>query len=285
MSRLLRQISIFRAGAKIFEKTYARAPDVTSLIEFLKQSQKDVVDFINIVDFKIGFAIKPELDLFFTIIGEAPDDENKMFDSMEYMIDKFIRDYDPDIIRTGQIRDFIDFELISDEIFEDMRNKVTIIGYSGTGKTTMARLIEKKELPRRHIPTITGEEVVIPLTDRTNLYFWDSAGQEKYSHLWKRFIIGSDVLLVVTDSTYRNVFDSSLFLKLIVKHEPNAKVAIIANKQDLPDALSMEEVKKVLPGYPVYPFVALDPDNREKILQIIFELIGMIPFDQQLMKE
>ena len=284
MSRLLRQISIFRAGAKIFEKTYARAPDVTSLIEFLKQSKKDVVDFINIVDFKIGFAIKPEFDLFFTIIGEAPDDENKMFDSMEYMVDKFLREFDPETIRTGQLSDFFAFELVSDEIFEDMRNKITIIGYSGSGKTTLARLIEQKELPRRHIPTITGEEVVIPLTERTNLYFWDSAGQEKYSHLWKSFIIGSDVLLVITDSTYRNVFDSSLFLKLIVKHEPNAKVAIIANKQDLPDALNMEEVENLLPGYPVFPFVALDPDNRDKILQIIFDLIGMLPFDRQLMR-
>ncbi|NHI92867.1 MAG: GTP-binding protein [Candidatus Lokiarchaeota archaeon] len=282
---MLRQISIFRAGSKIFEKTYARAPDVTSLIEFLKQSQKDVVDFINIVDFKIGFAINREFDLFFTIIGEAPDDENKMFDSMEYMMEKFFRDYPENIIRNGQLSDFKGFEEIADEIFEDMRNKITIIGYSGTGKTTMARLIEKKELPRRHIPTITGEEVVIPLTDRTNLYFWDSAGQEKYSHLWKRFIIGSDVLLVVTDSTYQNVFDSSLFLKLIVKHEPNAKVAIIANKQDLPDALKLDEVEKILPGYPVFPFIALDPDNREKILQIIFDLIGMIPFDEQLLRE
>ena len=282
---MLRQISIFRSGVKIFEKQFAKAPDVTSLVEFLKQSQKDVVDFINIVDFKIGFATKAELELFFTIIGEAPDDENKIYDEMEFMIDKFMKEYTTEQIQNGQVADFLDFEVVVDEIFEELRNKITIIGYSGTGKTTMARLIEKKELPRRHIPTITGEEVVIPLTERTNLYFWDSAGQEKYSHLWKRFIIGSDVLLVVTDSTYRNVFDSSLFLKLIRKHEPNAKVAIIANKQDLPDALSIEEVKKVLPEFPVFPFVALDPDNQEKIIEIIFNLIGMIPFDQQLLKE
>ncbi|MHA1783658.1 MAG: ADP-ribosylation factor-like protein [Candidatus Helarchaeota archaeon] len=282
---MLRQVSIFRAGIKIFEKTYAKAPDVTSLVEFLKQSQKDVVDFINIVDFKIGFATNKEYELFFTLIGEAPDDENKIYDEVEFLQERFLSDFSPDVIRNGTIKDFLSFEVIADEIFEDLRNKITIIGYSGTGKTTMARLIEKKELPRRHIPTITGEEVVIPLTERTNLYFWDSAGQEKYSHLWKRFIIGSDVLLVVTDSTYRNVFDSSLFLKLIRKHEPNAKVAIIANKQDLPDALSSEEVGKILPGFPIFPFVALDPDNREKILKIIFDLIGMIPFDQQLLKE
>jgi len=281
---LLRQISIFRSGIKIFEKQFAKAPDVTSLVEFLKQSQKDVVDFINIVDFKIGFATKAEFGLFFTIIGEAPDDENKIYDEMEFLIDKFMKEYTPEQIKNGQVTDFLNFEIVADEIFEELRNKITIIGYSGTGKTTMARLIEKKELPRRHIPTITGEEVVIPLTERTNLYFWDSAGQEKYSHLWKRFIIGSDVLLVVTDSTYRNVFDSSLFLKLIRKHEPNAKVAIIANKQDLPDALSTDEVLKVLPEFPVFPFVALDPDNRAKILEIIFNLIGMIPFDQQLLK-
>ena len=69
-----------------------------------------------------------------------------------------------------------------------------------------------------------------------------------------------------------NVRESILFLKLIDENEPNAKTVIIANKQDLPDKLYPQEIQKRLrEEIPTYGFVALDPENRTKLLEIIKE--------------
>ncbi|MHA1253054.1 MAG: ADP-ribosylation factor-like protein [Candidatus Helarchaeota archaeon] len=142
--------------------------------------------------------------------------------------------------------------------------------FSGVGKTTITKLIQGLELPKRHIPTITGyiTECRLGLGKKGEkakssipFYLWDTAGQVRFASVWAKFIKGSDIVILITDSTRQNILESRFFINLIEKETPDAAVSIIANKQDLPGAMSAEEVQKML-GYPTYEMVAIAKTAR-----------------------
>ena len=170
---MLRELTIFRGKDKIFQKIYGNSLDITSLVEFLKQIKKDFIQIISIVEFKIAYAVNKDLDLLFLFITDMSDDDLTIYNALEPIIEEFLKRFKENISASKET--FNSFNDESDKIFEEIRNKITLIGFSGTGKTTICRLLEQKELPRRHIATIVGNEVTIPLTDTTRLYFWDSA--------------------------------------------------------------------------------------------------------------
>ena len=141
------------------------------------------------------------------------------------------------------------------------------------GKTTSTNLICAGEIPSVHIPTITGKISTVKIG---KLYFhlWDFAGQEQFGYLWNDFILGSDAVLIITDSTLENVEKSRFFVELVKQRAPYAHVAVIGNKQDLPNALNIEKIEKIL-GVKTYSMVAVDPANRDKMVQIIADILGI----------
>ena len=125
----------------------------------------------------------------------------------------------------------------------NLKPKIALVGFAGVGKTTIKQLIKMDEIPLQHVPTITGEIATIKIG---KLFFrlFDFAGQEQFKFLWKGFIKESDAVLVVTDSTLKNIEKSKFFLELKTKEVPHARAAIIGNKQDLSNALSVKEIEE-----------------------------------------
>ncbi len=155
-----------------------------------------------------------------------------------------------------------------------LKPKIALCGYSGVGKTTINRLIRAEEIPVEHVPTITGEIGVIKI-GKLHFNIWDFAGQESFLKLWTKFIKGSDAVLIVTDSTPENVERSKYFISLAAEQASNAKLAVIANKQDIAGALPAEQVGKILGGSKAYGIIANDPHNRDKMINIIADVLEM----------
>ena len=125
----------------------------------------------------------------------------------------------------------------------------------------------------QHVPTITGDIATIKIG---KLYFhlWDFAGQEQFSYLWSNFIKGSDATLLITDSSMENVEKSKFFLELIKEQAPHSHSAVIANKQDLPKSMTPEQIEEVL-GLKVYSMIAIEVNNRDKMIKIIADVLEM----------
>ena len=165
------------------------------------------------------------------------------------------------------------FDPIVDNIHKNLRPKISLVGFSGVGKTTITKLIRAEEIPVQHIPTITGDIATVKI-GKLHFHLWDFAGQEQFSYLWNNFIKGSDAVLLITDSSLENVEKSKFFLELIKEQAPHAHAAVIGNKQDLPNATNPTNIERIL-GLKSYSMIAKQPDNRNKMIQIIADILEM----------
>jgi len=162
---------------------------------------------------------------------------------------------------------------VVDSIHRNLKPKISLVGFSGVGKTTITKLIKAEEIPLEHIPTITGDVATIKI-GKLSFYLWDFAGQEQFSFLWNKFIKGSDAVLLITNSTLENIEKCKFFLELIKEEAPYAHSAVIGNKQDLPGAVGVERIEQIL-GVKTYSMIAIEPGNRKKMIQIIADILEM----------
>jgi small GTP-binding protein len=137
--------------------------------------------------------------------------------------------------------------------------KVSLMGEGGVGKSTILSLLQKEALDGPRKPTIGVAVEKIDLGDN-KVAVWDLAGQRRFQFMWDQFNQGSSVTLLVTDSTPANVL---LTKDIYERHLRNsgAKVIAIANKQDLGNRMSPEDIQATL-GVPTVGMVATNKMNE-----------------------
>ncbi|MFX0133711.1 MAG: ADP-ribosylation factor-like protein, partial [Candidatus Hodarchaeota archaeon] len=127
--------------------------------------------------------------------------------------------------------------------------------------------MKTKDIPIEYIPDINADIITVKI-GKIDFYIWDYTGEEQFTFLIEEFIRGSDVILLVSDSTSENIEKSKFFLEMIKSKTPNARLAVIGNKQDLIKAMDVKEIEKIL-GIKTYSMIAIDPINRKKMIQFI----------------
>ena len=171
----------------------------------------------------------------------------------------------------GYIRDNLD-EILGELIFT--RFKVSFVGSGGVGKSTLLRLLFGKEpAPGGYTPTIN-----VAVDSSETIQFgtflvtvWDFAGQAVFQDLWSFYFSGTDVIFLVTDSSFRNVMQTKSLLRNIRKEAPAVPLFIIANKQDLPESMKADKIKRLL-GAPTFQMDATDKTRREEFIRLMLEV-------------
>jgi small GTP-binding protein len=156
--------------------------------------------------------------------------------------------------------------------FVQSKLKIALVGEGGVGKTTTLHLLMGKEPPEQYIPTIAlGMDMIENIFFANySLVIWDFAGQERFRKLWKFYFKGADIVFLLTDSTLRNILISKEMYRTIRQDAPNVPVVVIANKQDLPNALDPSIIERII-GAETYPMVAIDLAYRDDILRILLD--------------
>lgn len=125
--------------------------------------------------------------------------------------------------------------------------RLLMLGLDAAGKTTILYNLKLGEI-RTTIPTIGFN---VETVEYKNLTFtmWDVGGQDKIRALWRHYYHGTQGLIFVVDSNDRQrlqLAGQELMSLLCNEEFSNAAVLIFANKQDLPNALSVTDISKGL---------------------------------------
>ncbi|KKK41308.1 hypothetical protein LCGC14_1619370, partial [marine sediment metagenome] len=279
---MLRQVYIILNEEIIYHRIYAKGIEPSLLIDVFLNIKRDAFKKFGeesgsyeFFQTRLLFTVEKDLNLLFIfVLGFSTDIENVKSYILEIK-QKFLSTYGQEIKENNFTAKNIELDPLFDKLQRNFGAKISIVGLSGVGKTTTTQLIKDEEIPLEHIPTITGKVGTIKL-EGINLYLWDFAGQNQFDYLWEKFMAGSDVVLLMTNSTKENVEKSKHFLEISKKVVPFTRLAVIANKQDLPDAMSIEEIEKIM-GNKAYGLIAIEPSSRDKIVRIIADLLDMNP--------
>lgn len=125
--------------------------------------------------------------------------------------------------------------------------KIVMVGLDAAGKTTVLYQLKLNEVLMT-IPTIGFN---VETVEYRNIRFtvWDIGGQDKIRPLWKYYFLGTHAVIFVLDSTDRQRIQEAreeLWGMLRDPELAQAACLIMANKQDLPDAMSTKEVTEQL---------------------------------------
>ncbi|CAF1228243.1 unnamed protein product, partial [Didymodactylos carnosus] len=126
--------------------------------------------------------------------------------------------------------------------------RILMLGLDAAGKTTILYKIKLNE-NLQTIPTIGFNVETVQPCRGVSFTVWDVGGQDKIRQLWKHYYQGTEGLIYVVDSNDRErIAESKSELHEILKSPEmtHVPIVVIANKQDLKDAMSCSDIVQKL---------------------------------------
>jgi len=128
-------------------------------------------------------------------------------------------------------------------LFGKEERRILMLGIDGAGKTTVLYKLKMGEVITT-VPTI-GFNVETVQYRNIKFNVWDVGGQDRIRKLWRHYYEGTQGLIYVVDSNDRERAPEAAeeLNKMLNEDElRDAAVLVFANKQDLPNAMSVAEV-------------------------------------------
>ncbi|XP_019934854.1 ADP-ribosylation factor 4-like [Paralichthys olivaceus] len=130
-----------------------------------------------------------------------------------------------------------------ERLFGKKQMRILMVGLDAAGKTTILYKLKLGEIVTT-IPTI-GFNVETVEYKNVSFTVWDVGGQDKIRPLWRHYFQNTQGLIFVVDSNDRDRVEESAeeLSKMLQEDElKDAVLLVFANKQDLPNALSVTEL-------------------------------------------
>ncbi|KZZ86928.1 ADP-ribosylation factor [Ascosphaera apis ARSEF 7405] len=133
------------------------------------------------------------------------------------------------------------------KIFGSKEMRILMLGLDAAGKTTILYKLKLNQ-DVTTIPTV-GFNVESVTYKNVKFNVWDVGGQDKIRPLWRHYFSGTQGLIFVIDSSDRARIDEArqeLHRIILDREMKDALLLVFANKQDLADSMSPDEVREKL---------------------------------------
>jgi ADP-ribosylation factor related protein 1 len=149
---------------------------------------------------------------------------------------------------------------------------ILILGLDNAGKTTMLEQLKGiyKKMPGirpDRIPPTIGLNIGKMDVAGCKCLFWDVGGQQKLRSLWDRYYAEAHGMVFVLDANDPDRLDEALRTFEAVRESEELRgipILIIANKQDLPAAMSADELRRKFGGVRVQPASCLTCEGLDE---------------------
>ena len=278
---------IMANGVLCYSKTFVGSNDMdydivsgflTAISSIAKEIGGGEIRSLNFRNFNFVYTYDDEKLCMFIIVTDIDDPEEEAQQKLELMKDEFIRQFRDELINwqceTGRFEVFDDFA--ETHIF--IPPKILLVGEGGVGKTTIMDL-----LPGETVLELDGDlnEIIqksIPLSNfkRINeivLREFDLEELIKNSKIYRPLLDSVDIICIVTNSGASNLGRTQRFFFQLEKIVKKADYYVIANFQDLANTSYEPEKVEELFGIQTYGFCAIKKGAKERILEIISEML------------
>ena len=275
---------IDRTGQPIYTKVYTELKGLAldSALNMILQTAGTLrpaqVEHTQLIRYRLSYTIAHRH--MFLLISDRVNAEEEI----EKIITRFMLEFNNMFQSTLSAEDpdysvLDDFDDMAEELVGALPVKLALAGFGGVGKTTMRKLLRREDIPLEYRPTMFGDTkpVAIGALHPYNITLFDFAGQERFMVAWDILIQGSEFVFIVVDSTPAGVDRTKEKVLPIVRGKaPYAQFYVIANKQDMENAMTPEEIESSL-GIITFPLVAIDEKSRDQLTEILYDAIFKQP--------
>ncbi len=170
--------------------------------------------------------------------------------------------------------------------------KMVITGPYSAGKTQFIRTVSEIDVvsTERKISaeaerlkdqtTVAMDFGRITIDDDLVLYLFGTPGQRRFDFMWEILTEGMLGFVVLIDSVRPETFREAKHILEIFRGYAETPYIVAANKQDLPDAWSPEDLRialKIDKNVKVLPLVATDKDSvKQVLLELLYSILENI---------
>jgi len=122
--------------------------------------------------------------------------------------------------------------------------ELTLVGLQNSGKTTLVNVIAAGRFSEDMIPTV-GFNMRKVTKGNVTMKLWDIGGQPRFRSMWERYCRGVNAIVFVVDSADHEKLETAKAELRGLLSKPqlaNIPVLVLGNKNDLPNALTVEKL-------------------------------------------
>lgn len=165
---------------------------------------------------------------------------------------------------------------------EEKQMRLLVLGLDNAGKTTIIQRLNGDDIDSV-APTL-GFKITTFSCPPYTLNIWDVGGQRSLRSYWKNYFESTDGLVWVVDcADGERLANCASELRLLLQEErlAGATLLVLANKQDLPGALSSQQIESLLElkaikthNWALYPVSAVRGENIIESFQWLVGDVG-----------
>jgi ADP-ribosylation factor-like protein 3 len=164
----------------------------------------------------------------------------------------------------------------------DRETRIVVLGLDNSGKTSIVTRLGGDDTS--DIKPTQGFNVKSLVQDQLTLNLWDIGGQKSIRPYWRNYFDHTDALIYVIDSSdTKRMDETGIELGQLLDEEKleGVPVLIFANKQDLLNAATAEEIGEALNlvtindrAWHIQPCSAKEGDGLEEGVEWVIESMG-----------